>query len=75
MSLQPRLQSTLMRSGLSQKELAKRCGFPAPRVSDYIHGVRPIPPRHLILICTVLKCSPEEILGHSHYEKDLSRGA
>lgn len=71
---QPKLQITILRAGISQKELARRCGFPAPRVSDYIHGVRAIPPRHLILMCKVLQCSPEDIMGHSYTELDLSRG-
>jgi len=72
--MQSNLQMTMLRLRVSNKELATKCGFPIPRVSDYIHGVRAIPPRHLILMCKVLECSPEDIMGHTYNELDLSRG-
>ena len=43
--------------------IAAKCGFHPARLSQYALGKRPIPPHHLIRLCEVLNCNPEDIVG------------
>lgn len=68
-----KLQLKILSKGMYQKDVAAACGFPPPRLSDYIHGTRPLPPRHIILLCKVLECSPEEIMGEEYVDLENAR--
>lgn len=43
--------------------VAEAAGFSKSRLSEYQSGARSIPPHHVIAICEVLRCTPDEILG------------
>lgn len=43
--------------------IAARAGMPPSRLSEYILQQREIPPHHLISLCQVLNCEPEDIVG------------
>lgn len=66
-----KLQMRILQSGKSQREVASECGFSPERISDYIHGGRAIPPRHLLSLCHVLEANPSDILGEQDFH-DIS---
>lgn len=37
--------------------------IPRPRISEYIHGKRPISTNHLIKLSRALHCNPSELVG------------
>lgn len=42
--------------------VAALCGFPPSRLSEYSLGRKQIPPHHLMALCEVLNCNPDDIL-------------
>jgi Helix-turn-helix len=58
-----KLRFRILESGMQQGEIARKCGFPAPRLSEYVMGRRTIPPHHLVLLCEVLRANPDDIIG------------
>lgn len=43
--------------------IAVQAGMAPSRLSEYALGKRAIPPHHLIRLCEVLRCNPDDILG------------
>jgi DNA-binding Xre family transcriptional regulator len=43
--------------------VAVACGMAPSRLSEYALGKRAIPAHHVIRLCEVLKCNPDDILG------------
>lgn len=43
--------------------VAARAGFSPSRLSEYMLGRRDIPTHHVIALCEVLNCLPDEIIG------------
>lgn len=57
-----KLRLKLLEIGGPQYLVAARCGFSPSRMSEYALG-KPIPPKHMIALCSVLSCAPEDITG------------
>lgn len=47
----------------TQLRLAQDSGINKARVSEYVTGITPIPPHHLIILADILWCKPSEIVG------------
>ena len=43
--------------------IAAKIGVAPSRLSEYASGKRPIPAHHLLAMCEVMRCSPDDILG------------
>jgi hypothetical protein len=43
--------------------IAARAGMAPSRLSEYILGQRDIPAHHIVSLCKVFKCEPDEIVG------------
>lgn len=52
------------RNGLSQANLAEKIGLSQQMVSYIETGLRDVTTGTLLLICEVLNCTPNEILGY-----------
>lgn len=52
--------------------IAAKIGVAPSRLSEYGLGKRPIPPHHLIALCEVLRCSPDDILGPADEDVSVS---
>lgn len=47
-----------------QNALAKELGINQARVSQYMTGLRKIPPHHLLLFARAFNCSPADLIGY-----------
>jgi len=52
-------------------QIAAQAALSPSRLSEYAWGRRPIPPHHLLRLCEVLKCSPDEIVGYAEPLEEL----
>lgn len=50
--------------------IAVSCGMAPSRLSEYALGKRQIPVHHLIRLCEVLHCNPDDILGEYQMEHE-----
>lgn len=50
--------------------LAAQASLSPSRLSEYAWGRRPIPPKHLVRLCDVLHCSPDDIVGYAEPLED-----
>jgi len=66
-----RLRLLLLDGGVPGYLVAARCGFPPSRLSEYVMGRKPIPLVHQIVLCEVLGCSVDELVGWSEEDRDL----
>lgn len=58
-----KLRLRILETGGPAYMVAARCGFSPSRMSEYILGRREIPVKHLVPLCDVLKCEPEDVVG------------
>lgn len=63
-----RLQKRLIADGRQFKDIAVAAGFKQPRLSDYVHGRRVMPMQHLISLCEVLHCNPDDLIGEDEFD-------
>lgn len=45
------------------KTISAITDIPRPRISEYIHGKRPISTNHLIRLARALHCNPSDLIG------------
>lgn len=58
-----KLRKKMLEIGGPAYRVAERAGFPASRMSEYTLGRKPIPVKHLVALCRVFNCDPEDITG------------
>lgn len=58
-----KLRLRILETGGPAYMVAARAGFSASRMSEYVLGHKPIPPKHLVALCQVLRCDPDDIVG------------
>lgn len=58
-----KLRMRILEEGGPAYIIAARAGISPSRVSEYTLGRRRIPPHHVVALCRVLKCNPDELLG------------
>ena len=58
----PRLKAMRLLHGLTQDELAKRCGWTEGTISHFECGRRSPSLENFVKLCNALKCSPEQLL-------------
>lgn len=58
-----KLRMKILDEGGPQYMIAARAGISPSRLSEYVLMQRRIPPHHLVALCRVLKCNPEDIIG------------
>lgn len=58
-----KLRLRILETGGPAYMVAARCGFSPSRMSEYILGRKAIPFKHLVPLCEVLKCDPDEVTG------------
>lgn len=58
-----KLRLRILETGGPAYMVAAHCGFSPSRMSEYVLGRRAIPPKHLIALCKVLRCEPEDVTG------------
>lgn len=63
-----KLAMRLLEINAPHSVVAELAGFPKTRLSEYKHGKRPIPIKHVIALCEVLKCEPSDIVGFEEAE-------
>jgi DNA-binding Xre family transcriptional regulator len=65
-----RLRAKTLRVPQPQYQIAALAGIHPSTFSLYITGQRPIKDKHLVALCDLFRCEPEEILGWE--EPDVS---
>lgn len=65
MQLSPvtRLHKKIIELDIPATIIAERAGIKLPRLSEYRHNKRRIPMGHLIVLCEVLQCEPDDLMG------------
>ena len=63
MSAVSRLHLKIIAIDVPAKIISERTGIPTSRLSEYRHMRRKIPMGHVIVLCEVLNCDPDEIVG------------
>lgn len=58
-----RLRLAMLSYSGSQQDLARAVSLPAPRISEYARGRRPIPPAHLFALAAELRVDPVDLVG------------
>lgn len=58
-----KLRLRILETGGPAYMVAARAGFSPSRMSEYILGRRKIPFKHLVPLCEVLQCDPDDIVG------------
>lgn len=58
-----KLRLRILETGGPAYMVAARAGFSASRMSEYVLGRKQIPPKHVVPLCEVLRCDPEDIVG------------
>lgn len=49
-------------SGMDGFMVAAKCGFSPSTLTRYVKG-RPVKPEHLMALCEVLRCNPQDLEG------------
>lgn len=66
-TLQParvtKLRIRILETGGPAYIVAARCGFSPSRMSEYVLGRREIPAKHVMALCEVLRCNPDDVVG------------
>jgi transcriptional regulator with XRE-family HTH domain len=62
-SVGPRLTALLERRGIRPGVVADLVGVERSTLAKWAADERPVPGRHLALLCEVLQCRPDELLG------------
>lgn len=58
-----KLRLRILETGGPAYMVAARCGFSPSRMSEYILGHKEIPVKHLVKLCEVLDCDPDDVVG------------
>lgn len=58
-----KLRLRILETGGPAYIVAAHCGFSPSRMSEYVLGRKTIPPKHLIALCQVLRCDPDDVTG------------
>lgn len=58
-----KLRLRVLETGGPAYIVAARAGFSPSRMSEYVLGRREIPAKHLVPLCEVLQCDPEDVVG------------
>lgn len=58
-----KLRIRILETGGPAYIIAARCGFSPSRMSEYTMGTKAIPFKHLVALCKVLRCDPEDVVG------------
>lgn len=58
-----KLRLRILETGGPAYIVAARAGFSPSRMSEYILGHKAIPVRHLVPLCEVLRCDPDDVIG------------
>ena len=56
-------QATLVRSGRTQVDVARHLGTSKSHVSEWARGDRDVPVRHVVPLCHLLRCNPDDLVG------------
>lgn len=59
-----RISLRVIEDGRPQYKIAAELGVPAPRLSEYCLGKRPIPMRKIYRFCEVFQCDPTDLIGY-----------
>jgi len=60
-----KLRLRCLEIGGPQYMIAARAGMPPSRLSEYILLQKDIPAHHVVALCRVLECEPEDIIGEA----------
>lgn len=58
-----KLRLKILATNTPQYIIGSLAGIHHSRMSEYCLMQRPIPPHHLLALCEVLDCEPDELLG------------
>lgn len=58
-----KLRIRILETGGPGYIIAQRAGFQPSRLSEYVLGKKAIPTKHLVRLCQVLQCDPDDIIG------------
>lgn len=58
-----KLRMRVLETGGPAYMIAARAGFSASRMSEYVLGHKDIPVKHLVKLCEVLRCDPDDVVG------------
>lgn len=63
MELGATIKYIIRSKGLLQQKVAEECGYTCRQLSDMIHGRKIVKPQDIILLCTYLEVTPNELFG------------
>lgn len=58
-----RLHKRIIELDVPANVIAEKAGIKQTRLSEYRHNKRKMPMGHVMVLCEVLGCNPEEIMG------------
>jgi DNA-binding Xre family transcriptional regulator len=69
-----KLRIMLVERNYPQVVVAEAAGIKTTRISEYVNGKKPIPIKHVMPLCEVLHCTPDDIVGVVEFNGVYSRG-
>lgn len=69
-----RLHKRIIELDVPANVIAEKAGIKQTRLSEYRHSRRKMPMGHVMVLCEVLACEPEEIMGTVEVDEVSTHG-